>query len=231
MSFKRGLFVLIGAVGSTQAGCQLTSPAGPNVPMPSSGPTLISPGSNASVAPLPAIESTAASPGKTKIGLFGGGQTTPAAIRPSQGGLFRLRLPQSPTPQDKPRSLFQFTSNTSKTSVPITAVQVSSGSASSQLDSWINRPLSPVTSPRKLRHRTIPSGAAEAASQPTAPAVGSPAAGGWSKPKSGAIQRLRRLPPVFESAPGSVKRSSLPQEPIPIYPEVPTRAQLPREDL
>jgi hypothetical protein len=89
-------------------------------------------------------------------------------------------------------------------------------------------PLGTVVSPRKLRQLNKPVTAA-----PPAPNAGGtsrplpPAPLGFSplvrplKPQTEADPRVKRLPPTGDNPQGLLRRRVLPQQPIPIYPEVP----------
>lgn len=211
--------LVVGIVGCGCLGCQSAAPSGANVPVPSAGPTLISPGSSAAQLPTGApLGNNKRSQSLPLLDGFGrGGDLIPAASRSEGNPLsppaapFKLRsVPKEKTPfqliSDRQTTIGNATDQNSPKTSNVLTYDALQGVA----------PLTDVISPRKLR---------EAQKSPIKGSTEPPKRPIWSDP------RLRRLPPVFESARSALKKRELPQQPIPLYPEVPPPGSRPREDL
>lgn len=182
-----------------------------------SGPALVAPGTAISLAPVEQPPALAAVPAKA---ITGGAQP------------MRLSGRELPA-ESRPAPPFQFVADRGGALQPLAPIERKSAAPVILSFDGLQKaePLSKVTSPRTEREsqkliRLAPKTTARPNTDWTSPQQ--PSKQGWDDP------RLRRLPPVFESAKQSLQNvRELPQQPIPDYPDATDRgAQAPaREDL
>jgi hypothetical protein len=170
-----------------------------------SGPAVVAPGTAISLAPVERPPSLAVVPAKD------------AGAQPTRL-IERDELAES---HSAPR--FQFVADRGGALQPLAPIERKSAAPVILSFDGLQKaePLSKVTSPRKEREsekliRLAPNTAAQPSTDWTSPQQ--PSKPGWDDP------RLRRLPPVFESAKQSLQNvRELPQQPIPDYPDATDR--------
>lgn len=224
---KRGLALC--CLGCAALGCQSMGTPGAALPPPSAGPVLMAPGSSAART-WPEASSIVTRPTNSPLpgDLPGGGRLLPARDRIEQPSRLRRVIPQPLQPVPKPDGPFQLVSMNQSETRHDSETQPPSMLSIETLER--ESTLAPVLTPRKRRGQSaVPA----PNSQLARPSISEATPGnaipsnprGWSDP------RIRRLPRVFESAPGLIKNRELPQKPIPLYPEVPSARSRLGEDL
>lgn len=216
-TFPGRLTLMLGVL--TACGCQSVG-SGPTIP---AGPAIISPNGTASTQLMPSgqvlsVSQSSSEQNEASMTTAARPSSPPRILRPASAKPIPLsqspKLPLHLTSQQTNWSETPARSNPGASTGEPPVLNFENLEAAPPLGSVV----SPRTARQSIPPATVPSTSTEVKNEKAAPHAGlvKPLL-----PQAGEGTRIRRLPPVTKPSQGFLTRPTLPQKPIPIYPELP----------